>query len=479
MLFLLLISFTFITLNSFYDFKVKFQNYNSERLLRKQNAIHEHLKYVIKSTNTNLTASDIPFVFREKIYEISDIHGIQLVFYDLNGKLLKASKPVLKKSTLQKNISKIVLDSIEISENKNYIQKEKVEDINLYKSYSYVNDLKSLPIAVLKIRYISKNVDYQKEFNEFLVSSVKVYFFLFFITLVIAYLLSKYFSETLEDIAEKLTLTKIGKTNQKINSKPNSKEVALLVESYNLMVDQLEESAEKLAQTERENAWREMAKQVAHEIKNPLTPMRLNVQDFERKFNPEDPEIHSKIGVFSKTLLTQIDTMTAVSNAFSSFASLPAQENDVVNIVDVTKLALNIFSQDYIHFYSEKDYIEVRIDRTQWIRVITNLVKNALQAIPDTKLNPRIDVRIFMQGDNITFAVKDNGSGIEEVIKPNIFEPKFTTKTNGMGLGLAMIKNIIESYNGTITCESKLGEGALFLIKIPTYEPSMVVSSLN
>lgn len=466
MLLLLVICFSFITLNAFYDFKTKFENYNYERLQRKEKAIHEHIDYVLKSSKLPINSKNIPIIFKNKIYEISDIHGIQLVFYDVNGKLLKAGKPLLKKSSISKKIPKERLDSLQISFNKTHIDKIKIDSLIVLKSYSYIYDFNSNPIAILKIPYINQNKNYKVEFNDFLKSSLKVYLFLFLVTLIIAYILSKYISESIEDIAEKLTFTRLGKVNQKINSNPKTREIALLVESYNSMVDKLEESAEKLAQTERENAWREMAKQVAHEIKNPLTPMRLNVQDFERKFNPNDPEILEKLEKFSKTMLSQIDTMTAVSNAFSHFATLPAQENSEINFVDVVKLALNIFNQEYIHFYAEKESIITKIDRTQLIRIITNLVKNAIQAIPDDHENPRIDVRIFTQNNQILLAVKDNGIGIEEDIKQHIFEPKFTTKTNGMGLGLAMIKNIIESYNGTITCESKPNEGAVFLVKL-------------
>jgi two-component system, NtrC family, nitrogen regulation sensor histidine kinase NtrY len=467
MLLLLFICFTFITLNSFYDFKNKFENYNYERLQRKEKAIQEHIDYVLKSSKIPVNSQNIPIIFENKIFEISDIHGIQLVFYDTNGKLLKSAKPILKKSKINNKISKEIIDSIQTNFNKTHIQKIRIDSLIVLKSYSLVYDFNSNPIAILKLPYINQNKDYKTEFNDFFKSSIKIYLFLFILTIIIAFILSKYISEPLEDIAEKLTHTTLGKENQKIISNPKTKEIALLVESYNAMVDKLEESAEKLAQTERENAWREMAKQVAHEIKNPLTPMRLNVQDFERKFNINDPNILEKLEKFTKTMLTQIDTMTAVSNAFSHFASLPAQENTSINFVEVVKLALNIFSQEYIHFYTEKESIITKIDRTQLVRIITNLVKNAIQAIPENHQNPRIDVRIFIQKDHILLAVKDNGIGIDEKIKNNIFEPKFTTKTNGMGLGLAMIKNIVESYNGTITCESKIGEGAVFLVDIP------------
>ena len=233
------------------------------------------------------------------------------------------------------------------------------------------------------------------------------------------------------------------------------------------MIDELEESAVQLATSEREQAWREMAKQVAHEIKNPLTPMRLSVQSFQRKFNPDDENIHQKVSEYSNTLIQQIDTMSSIASAFSNFAKMPAQQSEELDVVHVVKLALDIFNEPYIKYDFDNEEIIANFDRTQLIRVVTNLVKNGIQAIPENSEDPMIEVKVYSEDDNVNISVEDNGTGITEENKPKVFEPKFTTKTSGMGLGLAMVKNIVETYNGTITFSSELGKGTIFTVSFP------------
>ncbi len=283
----------------------------------------------------------------------------------------------------------------------------------------------------------------------------------------LAYFLSTYITKSLKTISDRLEETNLDQKNEKIFLVANSKEVNFLIKAYNGMVDKLETSAIKLAQSEREEAWREMAKQVAHEIKNPLTPMRLTVQSFQRKFDPNDPDVKQKMNDYSETLIQQIDTMTAVASAFSNFASMPAQQNETLNVVEVVELALDIFNEDYISFESDEGEIISKMDRTQLIRVITNLVKNATQAIPESQYQKSIVVTVKRRNDNVEIAVKDNGIGIQKQDTGRIFEPKFTTKTSGMGLGLGIIKNIIENYKGTITFESTYGKGTTFRVSLP------------
>jgi len=223
----------------------------------------------------------------------------------------------------------------------------------------------------------------------------------------------------------------------------------------------------KLATSEREQAWREMAKQVAHEIKNPLTPMRLSVQSFQRKFDPEEANIRQKVDEYSKTLIQQIDMMSSIASAFSNFAKMPAQQNEMLNVVEVTRLALDIFSEDYIDFSSDKEEIIAIFDRTQLIRVITNLVKNAIQAVPEIQENKQVNVRVFDENQHVFITISDNGIGISEALGEKVFEPKFTTKSSGMGLGLAMVKNIVETYDGTITFTSDIGKGTIFTVTFP------------
>ena len=250
--------------------------------------------------------------------------------------------------------------------------------------------------------------------------------------------------------------TDLTRRNEKIQIDNPSEEIRALVDSYNSKIDELEESATKLARSEREQAWREMAKQVAHEIKNPLPPMRLSVQSFERKFNPESDDAQEKVKEFSNTLIQQIDTMSNIASAFSNFAKMPAQQNETLNVVNIVKLALDIFNENYIHFITDEEEIVVKLDRTQLIRVITNLVKNAIQAMNEVH-SPRILVTVASEGNQVKISVADNGVGIADEVKEKIFEPKFTTKTSGMGLGLGMVKNIVENYLGSIVYTSQAG----------------------
>ena len=232
------------------------------------------------------------------------------------------------------------------------------------------------------------------------------------------------------------------------------------------MIDDLAESAEKLAKTERQQAWQEMARQVAHEIKNPLTPMRLTIQSFQKYFDPNDTDNQNKLNDFTNLLIQQIDTMTDVAEAFSNFASLPKTKMKKYDLVEITKTTVNIFDKEKIVFSSDKAHVFHLLDKTQWIRVITNLVQNALQSVPKTR-NPQIGIQLNTEPGKTILSIMDNGNGIPDQIKDKIFEPKFTTKTSGMGLGLGIVKSIIESHGGEIQYVSKKNKGTTFTITLP------------
>ncbi|RZJ28481.1 MAG: HAMP domain-containing histidine kinase, partial [Flavobacterium sp.] len=330
-------------------------------------------------------------------------------------------------------------------------------------------DDKFKPLGILNLPYAEDDGFYEQELQNFLIRLGQVYAFTLLVAFAIAYFLSSYITQSLKTISDRITETSFDQRNQKIFLKANSREIDTLIKAYNKMVDKLEESAVKLAQSEREEAWREMAKQVAHEIKNPLTPMRLTVQNFQRKFDPNDPDLKQKLNDYSQTLIQQIDTMGAVASAFSNFASMPAQQNENINVVNVVDLALDIFNEDFLHFQSEEKTIIATMDRTQLIRVITNLVKNAIQAIPEEQEHKSVVVAIRRSARKVLICVSDNGTGIQPQDASHVFEPKFTTKSSGMGLGLGIIKNIIENYKGTITFETELGKGTTFTVSLPMY----------
>lgn len=469
MIFLTVISSILIASVSIIQFRNEAKDYHQERLERKETAIKENINYILKNTTYPLTTENIPLIFseRDKIHEISDIHALEINFYDLNGKLLKSSKSSFAIDDEPKSIPSHIVRLVLSSMDKRYVEVSEINGIKNLSSYSEIKDLQFKPLAILNLPYIEDDGYYERELRKFMIRFGQVYAFMLLLSGVLAYFLSSFITKSIKTISDKLTETQLNKKNEKIELETSSREIGLLVEAYNNMVDELEESAVKLAQGEREQAWREMAKQVAHEVKNPLTPMRLTVQSFQRKFDENDPNIKQKLDDYTNTLLQQIDIMSSVANAFSNFASMPAQQNELINVVEVVSLGLEIFNENYIHFESTEKEIFMLMDRTQLIRIITNLVKNATQAISNENSNPIVLISVSEENSTVKIEVKDNGIGISDENKMYVFEPKFTTKNSGMGLGLGIIKKIIENYNGTITFESEENSGTTFTVILP------------
>ena len=470
MIVLILIASVLMASISIIQFKNEAKEYHQERLDRKENAIKEHINYVLSNTTYPLTQNNLPFIFKDKIHELADIHNLDINIYSLDGKLLKSSKGSFSIDTVSPSIPKYILKLVQSSIEKRYVDIKSIDGIKNRSSYSQIKDDKFKPLGILNIPYVEDDGFYEEELQDFLIRLSQVYSFMLLIAFALAYFLASYITKSLKTISDKINETSLNQKNEKIVIEANSREINSLITAYNKMVDKLEESATMLAQSEREQAWREMAKQVAHEIKNPLTPMRLTVQSFQRKFDADDPNLKQKLNDYTKTLIQQIDTMSAVASAFSNFASMPAQQNENLNVVDVVELALDIFNEDFIVFESEKEEINSKLDRTQLIRIITNLVKNAIQSIPEEQPEKLVLVTVKEINQEVLISVKDNGTGIETENTEHIFEPKFTTKNSGMGLGLGIIKNIIENYKGTITFETELGIGTTFTVSLPIIE---------
>ena len=467
MIILILIASLLMASISIIQFKNEAKEYHQERLDRKENAIKEHINYVLSTTTYPLTPENLDLIFKDKIHELADIHNLEINIYSLKGRLLKSSKASFSIDKVQPPIPNYILKLVQSSVEKRYVDIKSVDGVKNRSSYSLIKDDKFKSLGILNIPYVEDDDFYENELQQFLLRLGQVYSFMLIIAFALAYFLSSYITKSLKTISDKINETSLNQKNEKIVIEANSKEINLLIKSYNAMVDKLEESAAKLAQSEREQAWREMAKQVAHEIKNPLTPMRLTVQSFQRKFDANDPNLKQKLDDYSKTLIQQIDTMSSVASAFSNFASMPAQQNETLNVVNVVELALDIFNEDYIVFEKDKEEIITKLDRTQLIRIITNLVKNATQSIPEEQAEKFVLVSVNQVKDCVIILVKDNGAGIESENIEHVFEPKFTTKTSGMGLGLGIIKNIIENYKGTITFETELGRGTTFIVSLP------------
>lgn len=466
MILLVLIASVLIAGVTIYQYREQSKDYHQNRLERKEEQILQSISYVLKETTYPATTENLESIFKDEIYKIADVQNVPFNIYDLEGTLVRSSRPSFEVDSVSNCLDALILNNLKSSPNKRYVEKKTAAGDNYQASYTYINDLKFKPIGIVNLPYFEDNSFSNMELREFLFRLGGVYLLMLLSAIILAYFISKYITRSLQTISDKMSQTDLTKRNEKILIENPSEEIGKLVDSYNRMIDELEESAVKLARSEREQAWREMAKQVAHEIKNPLTPLRLTVQSFERKFDPADPKAEIKVKEFSKTLIQQIDTMSNIASAFSNFANMPAQQNETLNVVKIVKLALDIFNEDYIHFITDEKEIIAKLDRTQLIRVVTNLIKNATQALPEVE-SPRILVTVASEGEQVKISVADNGVGIADEFKEKIFEPKFTTKSSGMGLGLGMVKNIVENYNGTIDFTSQVDKGTVFTVRFP------------
>ncbi|WP_255452675.1 PAS domain-containing sensor histidine kinase [Aquimarina sp. RZ0] len=451
-----------------YQYKEEAEEYHRERLERKEERIRIAINNALKSTTYEVKEENVMLIFREnnRIYQISEEHTLPINIYSLSGKLLIKSEETFVSDTIDIQLDSIIINRLSKKYEKRYLGVSEKDGEHFLSSYTYIEDDRSKPLAILNLPYLEDDNFFSRELWESLTRLGQVYLLMLLVAIMFAYFLSKYITRSLKTISDTIDQTRLDKRNKRIKIGNVGEEIYSLVNAYNSMIDELEESAAMLAKSEREAAWREMAKQVAHEIKNPLTPMRLTVQSFERKFDPGDPNVNQKVKEYSDTLIQQIDTMSSIASAFSNFAQMPAQKNETLDVVKVVRLALDIFNEGYIIFPSEKEEIIAKFDKTQLIRVVTNLVKNGIQAIHEDQ-TPKIMVNVFTEKENVVITVADNGIGITEENKNKIFEPKFTTKTSGMGLGLGMVKNIVETYNGSITFTSQEGKGTVFKVKFP------------
>jgi nitrogen fixation/metabolism regulation signal transduction histidine kinase len=279
--------------------------------------------------------------------------------------------------------------------------------------------------------------------------------------------MSNWVTKPLRFLQTNLSLIQFGKKNQIIEYDKND-EIGVLIREYNKKLLELEQTAEQLAKSERESAWRDMAKQVAHEIKNPLTPMKLSIQQMMRVFEKENPAAKEKVDRLANSLIEQIDGLTRIANEFSNFAKMPSPLLEKVELVDIIKNVISIFEQEavVINFESSHNIIELQADKDQLIRAINNLLQNSIQAF-DSKQDGVIKISIEVEDDFCKISIKDNGKGIPADRQNKVFVPYFTTKSTGTGIGLSITKQIIENHNGKIYFESQENKGTIFFVELP------------
>lgn len=465
MIFLVFTAILLILGSTYYQYRTESDQYNSYRQERKENQLKRQINYIVNKYNLSNNYSDWEN-YDNDFDEITKIHSVEYSIFTIQGAPLFYSYLPLDIISNNYSLDKDFANMLLANEEGKFTS-ENLTDVGKFQaSYSVLKNDAGEKYAILFFPYFQDVSFAESELNVFLATLYQIYFIMLVVTIVLAYFISRFVTRSIETIRVKIGQTGLLKKNEKIYLNNATKEIDSLVNSYNKMIDDLEDSAERLAKTEREQAWQEMAKQVAHEIKNPLTPMRLTVQSFQKNSGLKSEDEKLKLNDFCEILIEQIDTMSNVATSFSDFATLPKTQLEKTDIVEATKKVVEIFEQNNITLDTSNENIFVKLDKEQWIRVMTNLIKNSIQSIPyDRESN--IKIKITESSKKVKIIVSDNGLGVSKKNREKIFEPKFTTKSDGMGLGLGIVRSIINSHRGKISYKSKNNKGTDFTISLP------------
>lgn len=409
----------------------------------------------------------------------ADLNGVDLNIFGLNGQLILSTQPKIYENgliaPLMHSWSFMYLNRLKKSE---YISNERIGDLSFIVAYVPLRNADNEEIAYLGLPYFSNEKDYQDRIGTFLNALINVYALVFVAIGFFAVFVAKKITSPLTLVEESLRKTQIGRKNEPILWRSND-EIGKLIKEYNNMIAALEESAIKLGRSERETAWREMAKQVAHEIKNPLTPLKLGVQLLEKSWREKDPKFDVKFEKFSKSFIEQIESLAHIASEFSNFAKMPETILEPVSVSEVINQSVELYKQSENTVIKIDDQcdpgIRVKADKDQLLRCFNNLIKNSIEARIDGK-ECRIDLSLYCRLNNLHIELRDNGNGIPDALREKIFVPNFTTKSSGTGLGLAFVKQAIENMDGIIRFETAQGKGTTFFITIPVMNNNSEVS---
>jgi signal transduction histidine kinase len=402
--------------------------------------------------------------------KFSNVFYTDINLYTREGYLLATSRAeIFDRQLLSYRMNRLVYENLAQGNASEYIHNEHIGKMQYISAYVPLMNSDNELLAYLNLPYFTQSGAMARDVTNLVVAIINVYVILMLLILLISVFLADRITQPLRMIQNRIAQVSLSQKNEMIHYE-RSDEIRGLVEEYNYMVQELERSAGLLAQSERESAWREMAKQIAHEIKNPLTPMKLNVQHLQRTFEEgkNDPEMVNRI---SATLIEQIESLSAIAREFSDFAKMPQARNAIINLVPKLNSLQQLFettdrAKIQIDMGTHKKVL-VEADKEQLMRVFINLVKNGIQSIPEGREGV---IRIALETDKqgmVKVSISDNGKGIPEEIRDKLFQPNFTTKSGGMGMGLAITYNIIRSLGGRIWYDTVLHQGTTFHVELP------------
>lgn len=464
----LLIALILVAIGSNYYIRKQYQEKNFNNLKDKLRSIYLELESKVGGEEILTNNEGFSNYFSGLLVKFSNVFYTDINFYDVNGHLYSSSRPeVFEKGLKSRRMESIAYKQIIDIEKAEWVQKEKIGELEYLSAYIPFVNYDNEVIGYLNLPYFVRQGKLQEEISDFLVSVINIYVVIFVLSLSISLLLINQLSKPLLLIRNQIRKLKLGSSIELIDWKSQD-EIGELVKEYNRIAIELNESAEQLAQSERETAWREMAKQVAHEIKNPLTPMKLSIQHLEAASKANAEDIEERIGKTAETLIQQIDTLSNIATAFSTFAQLPNKQLKRVDLLTILDNTINLYSTDAL-IKADKHELSnafVMADEDHLLRLLNNLMKNAVQA-GSKEQTTEIDIQLFQDNSHFVLEIMDNGVGIAEDKLQKIFEPNFTTKSSGMGLGLAMSKKIVEEMGADISVQSEQGRSTTFSIRFP------------
>ena len=403
------------------------------------------------------------------IYDMAESYQTDISIYDAFGQLIVSTNPRLFKEQYRSiYMNPIAFQQFRNSASSTFVLNEQISELQYISAYSIINDNNLNVRGFVNLPYYSNRVDLYRQISSYMVTVVNIFVILFALVYIITQIISTSITQPLLLIRDEISRMKLGVRNEPILWNRND-EVGLLVSEYNKMIDALDVSLNKLAEVERQGAWLEIAKQVAHEIKNPLTPMRLSLQHLEYAMSRKDDNIQEKTKKTIQLLIRQIDSLSSMAEEFSSFAKMPEPKMQITNFVEVLQDAVALMEREMgytIQCNIPHDTIEMQADPHQLGRVFNNLFKNAIQAIPEDR-QAQVRVNVEVRQAIFTVTVTDNGKGIPTELNDKIFSPNFSTKNSGMGLGLAISKKIVEQFGGQIDFASQENIGTTFTLVFP------------
>jgi two-component system, NtrC family, nitrogen regulation sensor histidine kinase NtrY len=469
-IFISILSFLIIGAATISFFIVRYNRNNEDKLsLTAGIMVKEMQKSLLPNDSANGYDSTLYSDIRNLVNEVADIHNVDVNVYDLEGNLeVTSDAEVYNKGILSKKMHPEAYYHLNRLREVLRVQEENVSSLDYLSIYTAVRDDKGNVIKYLNIPYFSSQLDLKQEISNFLVTIINLNAFIFLIAGTIALFITNKITRSFSVIGDKMRDITLGKTNEEIVWNKND-EIGELVKQYNKMVHELEKSAEALAKSEREGAWREMARQVAHEIKNPLTPMKLSIQYLQKSINSNQTNVKELTGSVANTLIEQIDHLSKIAADFSQFANIGNRTIELVDLHQIIGSLVELYKANpriEIQWNKVEGSIILKADKTHMNRLFTNLLTNAVDACYNNE-GCRININEERKGHSIIITIQDNGEGIPAETQSKIFMPNFTTKTSGTGLGLAMCKSIVEQAKGHIWFETEEGKGTTFFVQLP------------